>query len=238
MRRRKRRRTKKCSTLTSNSEVVILGHEPAKRSENVRVLFEERDPLEIPISTWVEYGLKDGLTLSQTVLSELVKAEAVGKWQVVALRFLQFRPRTRFEVVRHLLSKGAEPDDAELAVAGLEARGLIQDIVYAQMFVQSYQARSSRKEITWKLEQKGVGASDIEAALADRAVYGGELDAARTIAEKAARGSKAKDAMALRQRIWNRLQRKGFSRESTRIAVAHALSKSESIAQGEFLDND
>lgn len=202
------------------------------------MIFDNRDPLEVPISAWVEYGLKDGLHLPESVLQELSEIAARAVWRGKALGYLNHRPRTKAEVVRYLIGKGAFPEVAQQVVRSLEADGYLSDKQYAAQFVQTYAAKSSRREMAWKLSQRGVSTSATEKAFNDKEIYEGELAAAVKTAEKTLRAVKAGDPQAIRQKVWNRLLRKGFSIETARTALNLVRSEMQSIAQSEFLDND
>lgn len=230
---------KKCLTLTNNPLSTILGHEPAKLNPDfIRILLDNRDPLEIPISTWVDFGLKDGLSLPVEVVVQLEEAATLSRWEARALSYVGFKPRTESEVIRYLTRKGATVEAATTITERLREQGYLSDKEYAQMFVQSYEKRASRKEIAWRLGQRGVHQEDVSQALDDPESYDGELEAAILIARKALRSGKQSDLQTVRQRIWNRLQRKGFSVETTRTAMNRVMAEIESIAYSEFLDND
>ncbi|QSO45407.1 regulatory protein RecX [Alicyclobacillus mengziensis] len=225
--------------MTNNPLSTILGHEPANHNPDlIRILFDNRDPLEVPISTWVDFGLKDGLPVIPEVMLELEEAAALSKWEVRALSYISFKPRTKSEVIRYLTRKGATVEAAELVTEKLRQHGYLSDKDYALMFVQSYEKRASRKEIAWRLGQRGVRQEDVSEALGDPEVYEGELEAAILIAKKTLRSGKQSDMQTIRQRIWNRLQRKGFSVETARMAMDRVMSEIESIAHSDFLDND
>ena len=230
---------KKCLTLTNNPSSTILGHEPGNHNPDlIRILLDNRDPLEVPISTWVDFGLKDGLPLIPEVVLELEEVAARSRWEVRALSYISFKPRTKSEVIRYLTRKGATVEAAESVTEKLLEQGYLSDKDYAEMFVQSYVKRASRKEIAWRLGQRGVRQEDVSGVLGDPEVYEGELEAAILIARKALRSGKQSDMQTIRQRIWNRLQRKGFAAETARTAMNRVMSEIESIAHPEFLDND
>lgn len=176
--------------------------------------------------------------IDDATIAQLEAAARMAEWKARAVRYLSFKPRTRAEVIRYLAGKGADQDAAEAVVDELSERGYLSDEEYAKLFVQNYKERASRREITWKLGQKGVSSEDLQAAIQDPEVYEGELDAAFQLARKALRAGKQQDPLQVRQRLWNRLQRKGFSRQTTRTAVDRAMAEIESIAHRDFLDND
>lgn len=226
--------------MTSNqASFRICGREPVLRNEDwIRVQFENRDPLEVPISVWVDFGLKIGLCIDGSVMEKLETESAVRGWKQVALRYVSYRPRTREELKRYLAKKGADESIVARVTQLGEHEGWLRDEDYAREFVQSRQGKASRREVSWKLGQRGVKDVHIEPVLTEEWSTEDEYQAARKLAEKFVRAHKEDSADRLRQRLWGHLQRKGFDVDMIRRVASEFTEELESIAHREFLDND
>ena len=85
--------------------------------------------------------------------------------QAVAL--LARREYARAELEQKLFGKGWERSEIRAALDGLAAQGYLSDARYAHAFVAQKTGRYSRRGIAAELKTKGVGAHEIEAALAN-----------------------------------------------------------------------
>ncbi|MGV9714142.1 regulatory protein RecX [Gordonia sp. NPDC003424] len=84
-----------------------------------------------------------------------------------ALRLLGVRARSRHEMVQRLSRKGFDEETIDDVLGRLDKHKLIDDSEFAADWVRARQANSGRGRIALRqeLKAKGVGASDIEAAL-------------------------------------------------------------------------
>lgn len=201
-------------------------------------MFENRDPLEVPISLWVDFGLKIGLCVDSSLMDDLEREAAVRGWKQIALRYVSYRPRTTEEVRRYLARKGGEAAAVERVLTLGFHEGWLRDDEYARQFVQSKQGKSSRREVSWKLNQRGVRDANIEPVLSTEWSTEDEYRAAFKLGEKYVRTHRDENSERLRQRLWSHLQRKGFDFDVTRRVIEELSVKWQSIAHREFLDND
>jgi len=233
---------KKCLALTNKSgESSIIGHGPTVQFKDpawMQVQFFQRDPIEIPIHLWIARGLKDGLVLTSEDIAHLEQEAEIQAWRSKVLRYLALRPRTAEELSRYLERKGA----AEGVVAGVlkvcREEGWVDDRTYTKEFIRTRVNASSRREVEWKLRQRGVSSEDLATVLDSKWNEATEVHAALQLASKYVRSHSRLSSESLRDKLWTYLHRKGFNIEACRHAVLHVVGELESIAHTEFLDND
>jgi regulatory protein len=131
----------------------------------------------------------------------------------VALRFLAQRPRTEQELRQRLARAGVDEATAGSVLSQLKQHGLVDDVQFAQYWVQQRQTFRPRggRLLRAELRRRGVGGEEAEAAA--RAVAGSaEADAYRAAAGRArllGRGA-ALDKRTFTNRIGQFLARRGF----------------------------
>jgi SOS response regulatory protein OraA/RecX len=171
---------------------------------------------------------------------------AVEDPQVVldaALRFLEVRSRSVAEVRRRLMSAGYRPELVEGAIERLLELGMLDDEVFARLWVESRDRARPRGEhaLIIELRQKGIDATIITATLKarrevavrweDAPAPDGELASSTLISpdEVSARKLLARNARSLarvadprqrRQRAYALLARNGFDPDVCRVIAA------------------
>lgn len=99
---------------------------------------------------------------------ELADDDPVEVGKAIALRRLGRLPQTEAQLTEYLLRKGVPEAAAEVVVARLAELRLVDDAEYAAMWVRSRRAvrKSGSAAIRRELQQRGVAAELVEAALA------------------------------------------------------------------------
>jgi regulatory protein len=87
-----------------------------------------------------------------------------------AVRLLARREYARTELEARLVAKGASRGDVAVVLDELAALGYVSNERFAQAFAVQKAGRYSRRSIASELKSKGVGADDIDAALATAGV--------------------------------------------------------------------
>lgn len=100
---------------------------------------------------------------------ERIDPEAVTQARSVAAKALTAAPRTRAELLTRMREKGSSIEVAELVAAECERQGLIDDVEYARMFVESRRRTKGlgRHGLAQELRAKGVDRDVVDDALAD-----------------------------------------------------------------------
>ena len=129
----------------------------------------------------------------------------------VALTSLDFSPRTAREIERNLVRKGFVPPAAMAVAEKLSEARIIDDARYAQRLAENAAKKSAGKfAVRRKLQAKGIGEEDAEAALS-QLDDGQQARAAREAAEKLGRKYEALPPREARAKLSQALARRGFS---------------------------
>lgn len=129
----------------------------------------------------------------------------------IALRFIDFQPRTSREVRNRLMRAKFEEDVVDSVVADLERAGLLNDSEFSEAWVES-RARSKgigRRRLASELIKRGVDKSAIQSAL-ETLPEEAEIQNAMQLAEKKAKSDDLTDPAA-RRRLAGFLQRRGYN---------------------------
>ena len=143
-----------------------------------------------------------------------------------ALGLLAVRWRSRAELGSRLRRAGFEPEEIEAAIVDLEAAGLVDDQRFATELVRdrAHRRLAGTRAIRAALREKGVGAEEAEAAVAE--VAGDEEERASRLAESRARrlvtGATPETAF---RRLVGLLQRRGYAPGLAREVATQALAK-------------
>ena len=111
------------------------------KQERVLVYLEGGDLLRITESELLRFGLYVGLDISPETVVQLQKSGARSETRVRAANMISARPLSKKELMRRLVQKGAEADDAGAAADYLENIGALDDAAYAAMLVRHYSAQ-------------------------------------------------------------------------------------------------
>ena len=139
-----------------------------------------------------------------------------------ALRLLEQMDRTEEELRLKLRQKGFTEQATEAAIDYVKSFRYIDDVSYAERFVQSRQKQKSRKEIYMTLCQKGIEREIIEHALELCYAEYSEVDTIQNILDKK-RVSVSECSTADKQKFYNYLARRGFKSEDIRQVIQVSL---------------
>lgn len=144
----------------------------------------------------------------------------------ICLRQLTAAARTRQQLLEAMARKHIPLQIATETVERLIEVGLVDDAAYAIMFVQSDQARRglSKHGLRQQLQRRGIGAADIESALADIDADS-QYQAAVELIRKRAPAALARGADVARRRLLGLLQRRGYGPGLAGRAVSTVLAE-------------
>jgi regulatory protein len=198
------------------SGIITALHAQAHDAGRVNLFLDGTFALGLSLSTVAREGLFVGKALSEAEFARLERAEQAERAVRAALRYLELRPRSAAEVRQRLRRSETDPELIELALARLEALGLVDDASFARYWVESRQASRPRgpNALRGELRRKGVRREAIEAALGDAALPGDEAAAALALARGALRKyAGAPDRATFVRRLGGFLRRRGYSYE-------------------------
>lgn len=202
--------------LTPKNETVdvITGRSSVPGStSHIRIHFQAHEDLDVVMQTWLDESLKVGTEITSQQMFRLEQKALESEAIEVAFRFLRFRPRTEQEV-RDRLQKDEYPEDVmERVIQDLIDRQLVNDESYTDRFISSYGARMSRRELKFRLRNKGIESRLSETRLNDDDVRQQEADAALVLARKHWRKHSHRTVTERRQKLAQYLRMKGFQME-------------------------
>src|SRR5512137_494004 len=165
-------------------------------------------------AAWLQVGQQ----LSPTKIAKLQADDAREMAYMQALRFLDYRPRSRAEVRRNLEKHQISSDVITDVFKRLERSGLVNDERFAQDWVENrseFRPRS-RRALAYELHQRGLNDSAIEKALEG-------LNEETLAYQAAVKQSRRYEGLALRDfsnKLGSYLARRGFSYEIIKHVVA------------------
>ena len=148
--------------------------------------------------------------------------------RTILLRRLEAAPRTRAELATTLRERQVPDDIAQRVLDRFEEVGLIDDRMFARLWVESRQRGRllSGRALRSELRRKGVPDTIIDEAL-QAVTVDDELDAAREVAARKARSVVGLPRATQVRRLSGALARKGYGPAVTAQVVREALAAVE-----------
>jgi regulatory protein len=175
------------------------------------------------------YGLEEGNSVSRDVLLEITASYEYATARQAAMRLLKTRPRTEREIWRRFRRQGIGPKIAEQVLEDLKVEGLVNDRLFAQLWIKEKVAGGmcGRRRIVMELKSRGIDQTVIADEIALNYDDGEETDIAYRLAERRLRRLHSVPSKARAQRVYSLLLRRGFSADLARAAAEAALSSME-----------
>jgi regulatory protein len=169
--------------------------------------------------------LKVGQELSPNKIAKLQAQDEREVAYVQALRFLDYRPRSRAEVRKNLEKHAFAPEVISDVFKRLERSGLVNDERFAQDWVtnRSEFRPRSRKALAYELRQRGLADNAIKKALEGI----NEETLAYQAAIKQARRYENLPIRDFRNKLGSYLARRGFSYEIIKEVVARVWDENQ-----------
>lgn len=178
----------------------------------------------------IDHDVRLGRSLTQVELDDLKTVSDFDRLLESALRMIAIRPQSRAELSLKLRRKLTHADRTYLSgVVGkvidyLEAHQQLDDLAFARFWAdQRFRQQRSYRHIYAELRQKGISASIIEQVLNDlfsSSQEDSEYEHALALLQKKQVQYQKYELRIRRQKMASFLQRKGFSWETTRKAIA------------------
>jgi regulatory protein len=181
------------------------------------------------VAAWLQVGQEINDEKIAQLKSEDVREVAYQR----ALKFLEYRPRTEEEIRRNLRKHEVPEEVIQDTVARLQRANLINDLRFAQNWVENRSDRRprGRRALAYELRQKGVNRQAIERALEDvdedRLAYRAAIQQSRKF--------KKLDQQEFRRKLYGYLARRGFSYAVSAPVVSQVW---EQIQENESMQED
>lgn len=154
--------------------------------------------------------LKVGQIISQEIIDNLKKVDQIEDGFQKALKYISYKPRTKFEVVKKLKENDIDEDNISKVIETLVEKGYVNDFQFAKNWVENrsvYKPRS-KKLISWELKNKQISEEIISEVTGYMAP---EEKLAILAAEKYARRLSGYEKEIFIRRLSGYLIRRGFS---------------------------
>lgn len=161
--------------------------------------------------------LRVGQVLSEAEVARLRHLDLSERTYERALRYLSYRPRSVAEVRGYLAGKGLPEDLVSETVAKLSQEGLLDDRVFARLWVENRSSFRPRglAALRSELRRKGLDDDTIEEATEDL----DEAEDAYRAAQAQALRLQGADRKTFYRRLWGYLSRRGFPYDTVRETV-------------------
>jgi regulatory protein len=223
------------------TEQRITAIEPQERKKNRRSVFlDGKFTLGVDESVIADLGLHVGQQISEKELQQIVHTELVSKATDRALTLLEYRKRSKAEIVQRLKRVGFDEDIIEETAVRLEKMGLIDDADFSQSWVNHRLAGNAmgKNRIRWELRQKGISSELAEEALAG-VDADDEFQSALDTAMRRWKKDNNTDYQAKRRRMVAFLGRQGFNWEIIdKVLNELAVASEREQKQGDIQAND
>jgi regulatory protein len=185
----------------------------AKDPQRVNVFVDGEFAIGVSLNTISKEGLYVGKALSAEEFTRIERAESSDKALHAALRFLEARPRSTFEIRERLRRKEFADEAINAAIERLTRLGMIDDAAFARSWVENRQASRPRGvgALRDELRRKGIDRAVTETLLNDETLTGDEEQRAMSVARRAlSKYANAPNRAAFQRRLGGYLQRRGF----------------------------
>jgi len=162
--------------------------------------------------------LKVGQIISQEIIDNLKKVDQIEDGFQKALKYISYKPRTKFEVVKKLKENDIDEDNISKVIETLVEKGYVNDFQFAKNWVENrsvYKPRS-KKLISWELKNKQISEEIISEVTGEMMP---EEKLAMLAAEKYARRLSGYEKEIFIRRLSGYLIRRGFSFSTVHTTV-------------------
>jgi len=210
--------------------------------QRVNIFIDNEFAIGISLNTLARTRLAVGVYLDEQSWAQLVACEQADQAMQQALRQIERRARSSYEVYRFLQRKGFSEEICTQTITRLQELGLLNDADFASRWVAQRRALSRRGEqaLRAELRQKGIDPALIESALSSEEDESNE----ETRAEMAARAvlsryAASPDWNTFQRRLGGYLLRRGFAIDLIRpILVRLWREVRPADDKSEYTDND
>ena len=193
---------------------MTLEHINQTSPERYTLVFTDGTELKTTLSVVMECGLYSGMELDSAGFESLSGKSALALCKARALRIINTRAMSRYEMQSKLREKGEKPEHAEYCADWLCELGLISDESYAGMLVRHYSDKGyGRGRIVQELRRRGIAQELWDEALNEMPEPDDKL---RRFVET--RVSDPSDKAQI-QKVSSALYRRGYSWDEIRHAI-------------------
>jgi regulatory protein len=184
----------------------------------------------------IEYRLRKGLELDDSMIATLVQKDTLHKSYTQAINFLSYRMRTKKEIIDYLVKKEVDREHIDQIIMKLTNENLIDDEQFANMFVQTRINTSSKgpKLIKKELVDKGVSQVIAESALENYPIEI-QYEKIKKLIGKKINSSKKESYKKQVQKLQTTLLQKGFAGGAIKEAFADVYDEKDTDGEWDAL---
>ena len=148
---------------------IITKVSSQKRPGRFNIFLDGKYSFSATEQTVAEFVLLKGQELSAEQIVEIKQFDQDAKATNIATNYLNYEPRTVFEVLQYLNKHGIDNESAQAAVSQMTEMGFLDDAKYAQLLVRQNlrMGTDGPLSISNKLKQKGIDPEIIDNTLAE-----------------------------------------------------------------------
>jgi len=198
---------------------VISALEQQKKNKN-RINIEINGVFTFSLNRIVAAWLRIGQVLSDQQILLLRQGDAKETVLQSALKYLNYRIRSEYEMRTHLVRKGFAMSTIDNVIIDLKSRELISDKVFAKEWVENRcnSKPRGRRMLAYELKLKRINQEDIDDSLVN---LPDEITLAIQAGQKVKRHYQNLDYQTLKKKIATYLLRRGFSYEDIKKAITY-----------------
>lgn len=187
-------------------------------------------------SVLIEYSLRKGLEIDDSMITTLVQKDTLHKSYTLAINFLSYRMRTKKEIYDYLEKKEVDDEHITKIMDKLLKEGLTDDKQFADAFVRTRVQTTSKGPMLVKKElmEKGVS-KPIASEAIDLYTYEIQHEKATKWVEKKLNSSKSHSFQKQLQQLQATLLQKGFSQDVIKDVIADGKEEKDDDAEWEAL---
>ncbi|MED4475622.1 recombination regulator RecX [Oceanobacillus caeni] len=197
-----------------------------KRTKNRYNIFltngdQEEYAFSVDEAVLVEFNLRKGLEMSDSMIEMLLEKDSIQKSYTMAIHFLSYRMRTKKEMREYLVKKEVIPEQITIIMERLIKEKLLDDKLFAEMFVRTRMNTSSKGPLLIKKEliEKGVTSAIVEEAI-HLYPYEAQFEKVSKMLEKKINAGKRESYKQQIQKLQANLLQKGFSQAVISDAIS------------------
>ncbi|MFD1040072.1 recombination regulator RecX [Virgibacillus byunsanensis] len=183
-------------------------------------------------SVLIEYKLRKGLELDDSMVTTLIQKDTLHKSYTLAINYLSYRMRTKKEIYDYLTKKEVDEEHITKIMDKLHAENLIDDTQFAEAFVETriHTSNKGPRLVKKELMEKGVTAQ-----IADQAVekysFDLQFEKAQKWTSKKLQQQSKHSYKQLLQSLQATLMQKGFSQDVIKEVLADMKDEKDDDAQ-------
>ena len=194
-------------------------------SKSISLFLNDKFAFKLEAEVVLKEGLQVGQELSVQQVEALKKKDLYQKCLDTALRYLDYRPRSEYEVIQRLMERGFNDNDIKGVLDYLKKQGFLDDSSFAKFWKDSRQSFKprSRRLTEIELRQKGVSMEIIEMEVSTI----DDTENAYRAAANRSRNLASIDYKGFYRRLGEFLKRRGFGYEVINTTIIRLWQERE-----------